>query len=62
MQMISRLIHDLQESFNLVQWTKENSPQINARTTEMTVFYKGEKHETELWLRMVMSELLKMCV
>jgi hypothetical protein len=62
MWMISRLIHDLQESFNLAQWTEEYSSQINIWTTEMTVFWEGEKHETELWLRMVMSEVLKISV
>jgi hypothetical protein len=60
--MVSRLIQDLQESFNLAQWTEEYSSQINVGTTEMTVFWKSEKHETELWLRMVMSEVLKISV
>jgi hypothetical protein len=40
--MVSRLIQDLQDSINLVQWTEENSLKINAGKTKM-IFRKGGK-------------------
>lgn len=62
MVMVSRLIQDLQQTFNLAQWTEEKSLKINTRTTKMTVFRKGDKHDRELQLRMVMSEVLQISV